>query len=144
MKIFDTVLTHLGDSLDVRLVEHNVLAGNVANADTPGYKPKELSFSAAMAAAETNVDPTMMAETNASHLAANGTVAGEAASRATSLATSLVGDGGGLSPSFDGNAVDVDRTMAGLAENALQYGAVAKAAQKKLAILHYVASDGGS
>ena len=32
--------------------------------------------------------------------------------------------------------------MAGLAENALQYGASARAAGKKLAILRYVASEG--
>ena len=39
MKLFDTTLTRLQESLDVRLVEHNVLAGNIANSDTPGYRP---------------------------------------------------------------------------------------------------------
>jgi flagellar basal-body rod protein FlgB len=34
--------------------------------------------------------------------------------------------------------------MAGLAENGLQYGASAKAAGKKLAILRYVVSDGAA
>ena len=45
-------------------------------------------------------------------------------------------------PGLDGNAVDLDRTMGAIAENAIQYGAAAKAAAKKLAILRYVASDG--
>jgi flagellar basal-body rod protein FlgB len=45
---------------------------------------------------------------------------------------------------LDGNAVDVDRTLVTLAENALQYGAAARAAGKKLAILRYVASDGAA
>ena len=44
---------------------------------------------------------------------------------------------------IDGNGVDLDRTMAGMAENAIQYGASARAAGKKLAILRYVAGDGG-
>ena len=57
-------------------------------------------------------------------------------------ATSLIRDGKGTSPSIDGNAVDLDRTMAGMAENSLQYGASARAAGKKLAILRYVVSDG--
>ena len=38
--------------------------------------------------------------------------------------------------SFDGNTVDLDRTMVSMAENALQYGASARAAGKKLAILN--------
>jgi flagellar basal-body rod protein FlgB len=48
----------------------------------------------------------------------------------------------GAPPSLDGNMVDLDRTMAQLAENAMQYNAGAKAASKKLAMLRYVASDG--
>lgn len=45
-------------------------------------------------------------------------------------------------PGIDGNTVDVDKTMAALAENGMQYGAAARAASKKLAILRYVAGDG--
>lgn len=145
MKLFDTTLTRLQESLDVRLVEHNVLAGNIANSDTPGYRPKELHFSDAMAAAQLNENAGTMTATNAHHLSVNGApVAGTELSRATSAATSLVRDGAGTSPSIDGNQVDLDRTMAGLAENSLQYGASARAAGKKLAILRYVVSDGGS
>ena len=57
--------------------------------------------------------------------------------------TSMIIDGRGTSPTFDGNAVDLDRTMAGMAENGLQYGASAKAAGKKLAILRYSIDGGG-
>lgn len=144
MKIFDTTLTRLEEALDVRLVEHNVLAGNVANADTPGYRPKVLDFSQAMAAAEQASAGDGMAATNARHLGPSGSDPGEASSRTTAAATMLVRQDAGTSPSIDGNEVDLDRTMAGLAENGLQYGASARAAGKKLAILRYVVSDGGS
>lgn len=144
MKIFDTTLTRLEEALDVRLVEHNVLAGNVANADTPGYRPKALDFSQAMAQAEQLAAGDGMASTSAHHLGPAGEGAGEASSRATAAATLLIRENPGTSPSIDGNEVDLDRTMAGLAENALQYGASARAAGKKLAILRYVVSDGGS
>ena|SRR5688500_15439791 len=145
MKLFDTTLTRLQESLDVRLVEHNVLAGNIANSDTPGYKPKELDFSQAMAAARQTESAGTMAATDGRHLGVNGApLEGLDKSRATASATSLVRDGAGSSPSIDGNQVDLDRTMAGLAENSLQYGASARAAGKKLAILRYVVSDGGS
>jgi len=143
MKIFDNVLTHIGQSLDVRLVEHNVLAGNIANADTPGYRPKELVFSQAMQAASSSVSPERMSATHEGHMAADGAVV-SASSGAAEVASGLVHEGAGITPSIDGNGVDVDRTMAGLAENALQYSANAKAAQKKLGILRYVVSEGGS
>jgi len=142
MKIFDTTLTRLEQSLDVRLVEHNVLAGNVANADTPGFRPKELDFTQAMAAAQQVSVTDGMAATDPRHMDASG--GGLEGSRATNAATMLIQQGGGSSPSIDGNEVDIDRMMAGLAENGLQYGASAKAAGKKLAILRYVASDGAA
>jgi len=40
--------------------------------------------------------------------------------------------------------IEFDKTLVSLAENALQYGAAAKAAGKKLSILRYVASDGAA
>lgn len=145
MKLFDTTLTRLQQSLDVRLVEHNVLAGNIANADTPAYRPKELDFSQAMAAAQQEANAGVMAATDERHMGVNGAASGNLnESSATTAATTLVRDGAGNSPSIDGNQVDLDRTMAGLAENSLQYGASARAAGKKLAILRYVVSDGGS
>ncbi len=48
MKLFDATTGRLERSLDVRLVRHNVLAGNVANVDTPGYAPKDIDFQATM------------------------------------------------------------------------------------------------
>jgi flagellar basal-body rod protein FlgB len=139
VKIFDSTLGTLERSLDVRLVEQNVLAGNVANADTPGYKPKELDFSAAMKAASAEASPDMMAATSSGHMGPNGATV----TNASDIATSMVLEGRGTSPTFDGNAVDLDRTMAGMAENGLQYGASAKAAGKKLAILRYAVDGGG-
>ena len=37
MKIFDPTLATLERSLDARLARHEVLAGNLANANTPGF-----------------------------------------------------------------------------------------------------------
>lgn len=121
MKLFDKTLTTLERALDVRLARQNVLSGNLANANTPGYKPVDLDFGRAMAHLES---------------------AGEGASAASSVAALTTA--AAASEGLDGNAVDLDRTMVDLAQNSLQYGASAKAAQKKLAILRYVASDGNA
>jgi flagellar basal-body rod protein FlgB len=140
MKLFDTTLKKLETSLDVRLERQNVLAGNLANVDTPGYLPRELDFDAAMARA---MEPPAVAAPCASgappvegHLSlgpAASTPAGPA-----EFVKVAQGSRGGL----DGNGVDLDKTMVELSRNALQYGAAAKAAGKKLAILRYVATDG--
>ena len=141
MKIFDSTLGRLEKSLDVRLARHNVLSGNLANVDTPGYKPKDVDFQAAMASAGGQPGA-------AGPLAPASTLA---VTRTAHLSTGAVGGGlsgvpliehNGEDPSLDGNRVDLDRTMAQMAENGMQYGAAARAASKKLAILRYVVSDG--
>lgn len=115
MKIFDGALRDLEHALDVRAHKHGVLQGNLANIDTPGFVPQDVDFDAAMAGASGGDDDDD-----------DGAIG--AAERSTA--------------SLDGNRVDADRTMASLAENALQYGAATRVAAKKLALLRYVANDG--
>ncbi len=140
MKIFDSTLAQLERSLDVRLVRENVLAADVANVDTPNFKPKDVDFAATMAAiegtAQSSGGVSLPTEPTLGTAGSNGTNGGIAA---RDLPIVDVPAGGA---SFDGNTVDLDRTMVSMAENALQYGASARAAGKKLAILKYVASDG--
>jgi flagellar basal-body rod protein FlgB len=137
VKIFDATLATLERSLDVRLARHEVLAGNLANANTPGFTARDVDFAAAMAAA-------------APPGAAGAGPRGPAGDIPLSVAGAAVGAGspvvevGGGAAGLDGNGVDVDRTLAAVAENGIQYGATARAAQKKLAILRYAASDGAA
>jgi flagellar basal-body rod protein FlgB len=162
VSIFDPTLQTLERALDARLLRHNVLAGNLANANTPGYVPREVDFAAAMRrsldAPERRAPgtPPPAAEDHGGLLLASFDPRGAAPVRATSadLPLSLAdasADGAlgspivaasGAGAGLDGNAVDVDRALTAVAENAIQYGASARAAQKKLAILRYAASDG--
>lgn len=112
MKIFAGALADLERSLDVREKKHGALQGNLANIDTPDYVPFDV-----------DVDEAMQKLQDGEAVDAE-----EAAGDATA--------------SLDGNRVDADRTMAALAENALQYGAATRVAAKKLGLLRYVASDG--
>jgi flagellar basal-body rod protein FlgB len=160
MRIFDPTLTTLERSLDVRLARHGVLAGNVANANTPGFVPRDVDFAAAMrdgiapsSAPAPNDAPipvprASMTLASAGHrvetsndipLDVAGTPGAAVPGAPTPTVTAMT-SGAGL----DGNAVDVDRALAAVAENAIQYGAAARAAQKKLAILRYAASDGAA
>lgn len=119
MSLFSNALHRLEKALDVRLVKANVLAGNLANVDTPGYVARDVDFDEAMASA---YEPGQLSGDEQQAL----------------WATEAEGAGAG----FDDNSVDLDRTMASLSANATQYGAASRAASKKLAILKYAAGDG--
>ncbi|MGC3998664.1 MAG: flagellar basal body rod protein FlgB [Anaeromyxobacter sp.] len=136
MKLFDATLSTLQRSLDVRLSRQSVLAGNLANANTPDYVPRELDFSAAMAAA---LDPAVP---DPAAVARPGDLPLGAAAAAPGSPEAFITAAPGAAPGLDGNAVDLDQVASAIAENGLQYGAAAKAAAKKLAILKYAASDG--
>ncbi|AKU93031.1 flagellar basal body rod protein FlgB [Vulgatibacter incomptus] len=145
MKLTDSTLADLQRALDVRMRRHEVLSANVANADTPAYVARDLDFDAAMSSARQSVPITMPGEaSSAGHaaflpLAGPGGTAGDPAGHDAELVPLA-----GTSPGLDRNAVDLDRTMVAMAENALLYGATARAASKKLSILRYVASDGNA
>jgi flagellar basal-body rod protein FlgB len=132
MKLFDSTLNLLSRSLDARLLRQNVIAGNLANANTPGFVPLEVDVEKALQSQVTALPST--ASTDGRHIPVSDPGAAEAG------LTHAEGTTAGL----DGNAVDVDRTLASLAQNALQYTAATRAAGKKLAILRFVASDGAA
>jgi flagellar basal-body rod protein FlgB len=146
VKIFDATLSQLERSLDVRLMRHNLLSANLANVDTPGFRPKDLDFTAAMVSVENRSQDsaTLEAVTTAPGHMQIGVPIGSASAQDGQLSPQdlPVVDLPSSNASLDGNTVDLDRTMVAMAENALQYGASARAAGRKLAILKYVASDG--
>ncbi len=108
--------SHLGvysKALDLRAQRQQVLASNIANADTPNYKARDFDFSQAMAQAMAG-QPTdgalPLARTSAGHLGA-GNGAGGVRLQYRGEAQSAV----------DGNTVDMDVERAQIADNAIQY-----------------------
>lgn len=113
-------------ALTVRTEKHQRLAHNLANIDTPGFRPVDVDFEASLAAATAEGAAT----TRAGHIG-HGPDGPVVESRGSESA-----------PTADGNTVDLDRTMAALAENGTQYSSTTKFVQKRLALLRYVSSDG--
>jgi flagellar basal-body rod protein FlgB len=134
VKVFDGTLALLERSLDARLDRQSALAGDIANAATPGYQPVDIDVEARLGSSDHA--PITLAGVSATE----GQLSLGAPPSAGPPAGTVAAAGG--SPGLDGNRVDLDRTLASLAENALQYGAAARASAKKLAILSYVANDG--
>ncbi len=87
-----------------------LLADNVANADTPNYKAKDIDFLSAMQAA--NPQSVRMQSTNARHIA---TTAGP---NQTETMYRIPDQ-----PSLDGNTVDSQKESAAIAETAVRYQA---------------------
>jgi len=98
-------------SLEVAEQRMKLLAANVANADTPGFKARDLDFVSAMrAAGEGDIS---MTTTRAGHLGVPGSdnVAGKVQYRVPTQ------------PSLDGNTVDAQKESAAVAETAVRYQA---------------------
>ena len=103
----------LSRAMDLRTQRHQVLASNIANADTPNYKARDFSFEAAMQnaiAGRAEAGGVDMARTVAGHLSGSG-VGGQAALKFRTESQSAV----------DGNTVDMDVERAQITDNALQY-----------------------
>lgn len=68
-KLFGKTMNTLGDMVDVRAQKHRVILSNVANIDTPGFRPSELTFTQALKTAKhLQVDLT---QTDPAHLPGN-------------------------------------------------------------------------
>jgi flagellar basal-body rod protein FlgB len=149
VRIFDATTATLERALDVRLERHTVLASNLANVDTPGFVPQDVDFRAAMSGAQggSSPDETPEAAPGPGEIPLNlASYSPPSAAGLSGLSSGLAATSAtaGSSPGIDGNAVDADRALVAIAENAVQYGAAARAVSKKLAILRYVASDGAA
>jgi len=89
----------------------DVLAANIANADTPHYQAKDIDFASALKAAAGGGET--LATTNAQHLPLAGS-GGTAPSEVWRLP---------LQPSADGNTVDMQVEQAQFAQASLRYQA---------------------
>ncbi|HEY8606459.1 MAG TPA: flagellar basal body rod protein FlgB [Noviherbaspirillum sp.] len=116
----DEALRFHQTALRLRAERQQVLASNIANADTPNYKARDVDFGTALkqamgGAAAAPSPAGALTKTSPAHL--GGTAAGVTASGATLLyRTNQQGN-------VDGNTVDMDAERNQFADNALRYEA---------------------
>ena len=113
-------------ALVLRADRQRVIAGNIANADTPGYAARDMNFAEALRSAGDG-------STSGSPLALRSQLATQGAGNARHMtlgAGSATGSEGGergyvvqTQPTLDGNSVDLDRERAAFADNAVRYEA---------------------
>lgn len=130
---FDPTIGALNTSLNLRLLNQNVISSNIANADTPGYKAKKMEFEGALRDALQVGGDLPMKENDPRHIV----------HRTTDPVDPEIYDDPNGVESLDGNTVDRAEQMANLAENQLLYDASAEMLKRKLGMLKYAITEGG-
>lgn len=119
-------LTSLHRSLDYHLARHELLSSNIANAETPGYRPLDASFESYLSRA------SELRATNPAHLGAS----------AQSRFEMSIFEDPAAAPGNDGNMVSMEREMAKISANSIRYRSAAEMFNRRLALLRYASTDG--
>ncbi len=103
----DPFIGRMERALDVMSRRQQIVASNIGNVDTPGYRTKDIDFTASLERAVGSRGPGLaMRTTNAKHLQAASGGAGPETAKGVK----------GLTVRNDGNDVSIDREMLALAQ----------------------------
>jgi len=122
----DSYLGVHAQALSLEAQRTELLAANMANADTPNYKARDIDFKAALAAASGATSSTgVNSGTGALPLSASGatSLGGQPVATADAAAGSNLKYRVPMAPALDGNTVDTQLEQAAFAENAVRYQA---------------------
>ena len=114
------------DALDYRAARQDMIASNIANADTPFYRPRDISFEETLRAKKDaifseNSPKLELANTNGSHIPLN--------SEKQSYKPTLFYRDGHMARN-DGNSVDIDVETTEMSKNSLMFNALVQANKK--------------
>jgi len=130
MKIDEPLIDRMKLFLDFAARKQRAITSNLANAETPGYRAKEVNFEDVLA--EESQSSEELKTTRSNHLP------GKPILHRTQAVESPVGDTLGN----DGNDVDMEKEITQLAENVLGFGVMGRLLQGKLQILKQGIKEG--
>ena len=116
MTIFDRTIGLLERAMDLRGARQRVIASNVANEETPGYRAKDLQFKDALSQAAKGPTMVHVRSTHPGHIVMGGAHA-QARGRITEVPAADL--------PLDANSVSLDTEMAKLSDNAMHYNTAA-------------------
>ena len=117
MTIFDRTMQLLHRTLDLRQARQRVIASNIANEETPGYRATELNFQDSMQAAQRGRSLVTLAVTRGRHIGPRGDSFQQITGK---LGAVPAGD-----LPLDANSVNIELEMAKMSDNAMQYSSAA-------------------
>ncbi|WP_411711041.1 flagellar basal body rod protein FlgB [Marinobacter sp. R17] len=110
---FDNALGIHEKALNMRVQRAEILANNLANADTPGFKARDIDFKSALGEAQGQSGELAMARTEPGHIDPDAAMSDRA----------LLMYRNPYQPSLDGNTVDAQQEQARFMRNAMDYQA---------------------
>lgn len=132
-RIYGHTSQMLAKALDVSAKRHNLIAGNIANMDTIGYKPQDLDFNRSLMRAMGKKEPEFLEKTHEKHLPQNG-----------ELGRSLLkGENSEDVDIYHLDSVNIDTEMMNLTENNIKYRTTTEMLLRKMKILQYSIDEGG-
>lgn len=132
-KVIDNTAAALNTSLNLRLMNNNVITSNIANSDTPGYKAKRLEFETALKNSLEVGDDLRM----------NVSDQGHQLMKDTDPVHPEIYEDPNYVETLDGNTVNRGEEMARLQENQLLYESSVELLKKKLGMMRYGITEGG-
>lgn len=123
--IFDTTIRLLEKNLDLRARNQNFISANLANAETPGYIPTNLSFEGELKDALKNRGGGSAYLTNPRHIPLKGQSGwlDKVQGRVIETPAASIGK--------DGNGVELENEMGKLVENQILYNATVQIVSKQ-------------
>lgn len=122
------VLTVLEKGLNASSLRQKVLADNVANVDTPGFKRSDVDFQSALNAALDRTGPALSLKATGPRHITSGIAENN----------SIVKTDSSTSFRNDSNNVDIDSEMVNVAKNGLYYNALTRTISSQLGMLRMV------
>ena len=126
------LLSTYENALLIRAQRNEVLAANIANADTPGYKARDIDFRSALNSVQQG-GSLALTTTSELHRQGSGLSGVWQADAAYRIPTQ---------PTLDGNTVETDVEQAQFAENALQYRAALSFVDSQIRSIRYALKGG--
>ncbi|MGA6926527.1 MAG: flagellar basal body rod protein FlgB [Desulfosarcina sp.] len=136
INLFSGAISTLSRSLDLRARNHEVVLNNIANADTPNFKPFAVKVEEALQEQSRAPSAQPLMRTDEQHLP------GRPPSERAPVVAGSTADGNPLLFRGDRNGVDIDAEMTTLAKNSLLYKASAQMVASKFKGLKHVISGG--
>ena len=131
--LFSSQVGLVGTVMNMQLERQNVIAGNLANIDTPNYKPRELSFEKELQTALGQDMEGQMSRTSAEHIPSAFDASSFRPEWSEAFKPRLI---------HGEDRVNLDKEMAKHSKNQLQFTALAQVLTKTFEGIHTVIQDG--
>lgn len=138
--LFNSTIDLLGKSVDLRAKNQNLIASNIANAETPNFTPKSLEFESELQGALKNGQRTGSAPalTHSRHIPIRGAGAGNGLQSVSGKVTETPAK----TPGKDGNAVELENEMGKMTENQVMFNVSVQMLTKKFEGLRTAIREG--